>query len=1175
MDPIKQEEISAKLDIAFETVLYALLAFMPFAFGVVHAWSRLIVLLAAASLLALQAARFLIDKSARPVFSWALLPLALFILVPVLQWIPLPAGVVRFLSPNTYQTKTELLSRLPVPPISSRIEVYKAKGVDSIETESQSNSSFHKSQFSILNSGKMSLSFYPYATSNGFRLVLAVATVFLVTLQYFTTPHRIKRLLAWITAVGGAAALLAILQDITRTDKIFWIVPAGHRVAEAGPFVNHNNYGQFINLSMGAALALIFIKFHELLKGRTRPRHAVPDKDKSNGLIDAHDPVMLLSDIAGYLTGPRSRWFWCTLAMIILSAASVFLSLTRGGMLTLLIAAAFTTLLLTTRGSIRGRGWIMALMALGAFICVLWIGFDAVYDRLATLSDLERAQGGRWQIVQDIATAWTKFPAFGTGLDTHLYVYPVFDRSTIPSLAAHAENEYAQLAEEMGLAGLLPMILFGVLVGFAYVRCIRRSQTPICSAAYGLGFGLLAILLHSLSDFGQHLPANASLTAVFCALLLVLSKTTVQKGIGNQQLAVSLNREMIISGMSGHAGQQELAPMTGRDDQAAVCSAKTDLNSLHDLRGEKTIRGNPSQSVVEYSKTIQNSKLKTQNYTAMAASFLLSAVLFWLILSPQGALSACSAEKDFTAARKSAAFLEELSWQGSSAQYVDLLRVAQRASDTQPGNLEYRHWLNVWRWRSMGRFTDAAGNLILPPQALGHVARLVDEFCDGIRGCPVHGQSWTVAGQLLYFILERETAVMSNQLLVVSRENSEAGKKEDSLELKSYRFELRADNEMNPVNPVKNNPSQPVLRSFSEEGSVVKIDNNFLHDLRVENKTGNSPGAAMIRTGYQLAPCDATVCFVTGLLEVEEYKKAISDKPLAMSSNDSAGADPRVAPSNDRLVGGSDSTKANSQQPTANSQQPTANSSRPVANDINQSEGSNTVNSVDADIAETREQKQVLKSASAMDASAVSQTAGLNRPVNPVKNKGSVGGFHAFRGENKIENWKLEIGNPSAPGFFYFSRCLQLDGRFFIDIAQVYLGIDRPDLVVDLASDDISRLNQAARLLSDYDSQLAQAARQKVFDILSIKSESPDVSAGTLASLAAIYAKDGKTAEAIDLYKRALTMDYGNIGLRYQLAVLLGKDGDIESAIKECRIILRLRPDFASAIRLIEQLSTK
>jgi tetratricopeptide (TPR) repeat protein len=107
----------------------------------------------------------------------------------------------------------------------------------------------------------------------------------------------------------------------------------------------------------------------------------------------------------------------------------------------------------------------------------------------------------------------------------------MFDRSTIAALAAHAENEYAQAAEETGCLGLGLLVIFAIIVWRAYVRSIRNTNLPICSAAYGLGFGLLAITIHSFSDFGQHLPTNAFLSAVFCALLISLARMTINTSV--------------------------------------------------------------------------------------------------------------------------------------------------------------------------------------------------------------------------------------------------------------------------------------------------------------------------------------------------------------------------------------------------------------------------------------------------------------------------------------------------------------------------------------------------------------------------------------------------------------------------------------------------------------------
>ncbi|MHC4322790.1 MAG: O-antigen ligase family protein [Planctomycetota bacterium] len=455
-------------DKAIEWLLISLLAFMPLAFGAVEAWSEEVVAALAAAISACFLLKLVFQKETKLVWSWAYIPIAIFILIAVVQLVPLPAGLINAISPSTAATKKELLGDLPNSDILLR---------------------------------SMALSFYPKATVHNLRLVLPVAAVFFVVVNTYRRPEQIKRLLGAIAVIGGSIALLSVAQNLFGNGNIYWLVPSGSNKAPSGTFINHSHYGQFMNLSVGAALGLIMVKIHEAFSGRK-----------------VTPPVAF-----EYLGSPAARGVWFLVVMVIISAATVFISLTRGGMVSMLVAAGFTTLVLSSRRSLRGRGWVIVLMALGAFICILYVGFDAVYDRLATLQQFNQYED-RLQIIKDIAVAWTRFPVFGTGLGTHEVVYPMFDRSTIPALAAYAENEYAQAAEETGLIGLAALSVFGILVWKSYIGNVRSAYTPIRSASYGLGFGLLAIMIHSLSDFGQHLPANAMLSGISCALLLVLAR---------------------------------------------------------------------------------------------------------------------------------------------------------------------------------------------------------------------------------------------------------------------------------------------------------------------------------------------------------------------------------------------------------------------------------------------------------------------------------------------------------------------------------------------------------------------------------------------------------------------------------------------------------------------------
>jgi len=455
------------IDKIIEIFLIGLLAFMPLVFGAVQAWSEEFVILGAGLIAILFCCKLILFPQQRLVRTWAYVPVAIFVLIAVLQLVPLPRGLISVISPNTVALRTELLGNIP--------------GSDSYLEW-------------------MPLSLYPAATKQDLRLVLAVGVVFVVVLNVFRKPAQIKRLLWSIAIIGGMVGAITLAQNIFGNGKIYWFISTPYSQGYSGPFINHSNYGQFVNLSIAAALGALIVRLHEVF---SHSKVGVPE-------------------VFNYIGSSASRGIWLLVGIISICLATVFLSLTRGGIISMLTAMAFTAVILARTESIKRQSWLFVVIALLAFSCVLYTGFDAVCERLATLRNLSEADSGRVQILKDIAVSWSRFPLLGTGLGTHRYVYPMLDRSYIVALAVHAENEYAQVLEETGLLGLGALLVFGIITGWQYLKSIRNKSSLICPAAYGLGFGIIAILIHSMSDFGQHIPANGFLTAILCAVLVVL-----------------------------------------------------------------------------------------------------------------------------------------------------------------------------------------------------------------------------------------------------------------------------------------------------------------------------------------------------------------------------------------------------------------------------------------------------------------------------------------------------------------------------------------------------------------------------------------------------------------------------------------------------------------------------
>jgi tetratricopeptide (TPR) repeat protein len=458
-------------DKIIEIILVGLLAFMPILFGAVQAWSEELVIITASFITVLFCCKLVVYSHQQLVRTWAYAPVVIFILITALQLVPLPKAIVSTISPNTAALRTELLGNMP--------------GSDNYLKW-------------------MPLSLYPAATKHDFRLVLSASVIFIVVLNVFRKSEQIKRLLWSIAVIGGLVASVTLAQNIFGNGKIYWFISTPNSQGYSGPFINHSNYGQFMNLSIAAALGVLIVRLREVFAG---------------GRVD-------VSQVFDFISSTAARGIWFLIVIISICLATVFLSLTRGGIISMLVAMFFTAFLMARAKSLRRQSWLFVAVFLIAFGCVLYAGFDAVCERLVSLRDFKQADSGRIQILKDIAVSSEKFPLLGTGLGTHRYVYPALDRSYIVPLAAHAENEYAQALEETGFFGLGALLVIGIMVGRQYLKSIRNKHNLICSAAYGLGFGIVAILVHSTVDFGQHLPANGFLTVTFCALMLVLGGQT-------------------------------------------------------------------------------------------------------------------------------------------------------------------------------------------------------------------------------------------------------------------------------------------------------------------------------------------------------------------------------------------------------------------------------------------------------------------------------------------------------------------------------------------------------------------------------------------------------------------------------------------------------------------------
>jgi O-antigen ligase len=453
------KSFARKLDFAIEAVLIALLAYLPFALGGVFAISHVVLMVGAAVMGLCFALRCLVDRESDVVWTWGFVPIVLFLGLVAFQLLPLDADVLASWAPGSAEIWREL------------------GGAPERAT----------------------ISLYPWATRVDLHLLLAVSLIILVVSNVYREAAALKRLLLALAVIGLAAALLALMQDITSATAIFWTYKPGGAGVTGGPFVHRGHFAEFTNLSMGAGLALLLVRAVERRPGRQLRLGPQPGMGRVDRLM---------------------------IAFLVLGILAIAMSQARNGLLSLLLGAALVAALMHQTRFVLGIGWPLIGMLMAGFVGLMFLGLDPVYDRMATLGDPGDAYGGRAALVRDSLAMLRRFPWFGGGQGAYEIVFPMFDESMRAGTAAHAENQYAEILAETGWvgAGLIGLLVLLVVRSWWRLAMDRSRRSGLTRAvAFGLGFGLFAMAMHSTTDFGIKLPALMTLVGVLVAVLLGLA----------------------------------------------------------------------------------------------------------------------------------------------------------------------------------------------------------------------------------------------------------------------------------------------------------------------------------------------------------------------------------------------------------------------------------------------------------------------------------------------------------------------------------------------------------------------------------------------------------------------------------------------------------------------------
>ena len=313
---------------------------------------------------------------------------------------------------------------------------------------------------------------YGYVTEYEALKYVSYGILLLIAAESVREEHARKIFGQVMIVFGALYAFFALAQNLTANGRIFWV----HGTQFPGSI-----YGSYVN------------------------------RDHYAGLLEMLVPIPFVLSMGNVLRGgKRVLVGFCAVLM----ASTIFLSGSRGGMLTFVIEMLFFVAL--TLG--KGRSPRLALGSVAVCVLVLFLlifmGKGQVLGRLGDLSP-----GIRRDIVKDSLRMFSKRPIGGWGLGTFATVYPSYRSFYTNQFVNEAHNDYLQLLVETGLLGFVLMLWFLARLYQHGLPTSRRWEFQ-WDAAISLAalLGCTGILLHSLVDFNLQIPANAALFYVLCGL---------------------------------------------------------------------------------------------------------------------------------------------------------------------------------------------------------------------------------------------------------------------------------------------------------------------------------------------------------------------------------------------------------------------------------------------------------------------------------------------------------------------------------------------------------------------------------------------------------------------------------------------------------------------------------
>ncbi|WP_291460432.1 O-antigen ligase family protein [Desulfobacula sp.] len=405
-------------------------------------------------------------------------PLLLFLFYILFQLIPLPPFIIEYLSPETFKIHqiTNLLA----------------------DTNSWMSISVHQ---------KATLSeFFRYATYVMF---------YVLTIQLLKEKEMLQTTVLVIVFFGGLLAFSSILQFYLTEDMALWFRHSPINSIVVGPYANHNHYAGLMELIFPVVLGLFL--FYRPRIGNTS----------------------LIKGIAQIFSQEKANIHILIGASALLIVISIFVSLSRGAMISTCFSLLLFTFFLLKRKISKGNTLLMIGLIIITTLSIGWFGWDQIFERFAKLKNAQgiiyQSRLDFWKDTQGIISHHT---ITGSGMGTFSHIYPLHRSFKRQGFLTHAHNDYLELLAEGGIIAFLLAASFLLTLFYKTYKTFSKRRDAFSIYLYiGCITAMVSILLHSFTDFNMHIGANGLWFFFIAGIAVSAANTGLRKQSKETRLA--------------------------------------------------------------------------------------------------------------------------------------------------------------------------------------------------------------------------------------------------------------------------------------------------------------------------------------------------------------------------------------------------------------------------------------------------------------------------------------------------------------------------------------------------------------------------------------------------------------------------------------------------------------